>query len=207
MLDSIICEAPKKIPLSFCQFAGNPAGRLSRFVRAFYDSTLPSAGEVGNQKKSLLIMETGMDRNTALKHIAEHFPGCHAACAAVLGLSISGFHNRLYEIKGQRISTDEAIALSKASGSDDWVQAVCTEHGGVFVRVQDGEHDRDDLLNKFNQLYSEIGSLSATFNDSIKDQEINADERQSLEEIAMRITVRTRELLGLAFSVYCKDSV
>lgn len=149
-----------------------------------------------------------MDRNTALKKIAEEWLGGHKACAEFLGFeTVTQFRNRLYEIKGQRLSLDQEIVLSAASGRDEWIQSICDEHGGVFVRLPDADVNRDDLLAKFNELYAEIGLLSAEFRDAVADEEVDQLEHDRLSTRGMKINAKVQELLALTFAVYCRDGV
>lgn len=145
-----------------------------------------------------------MDRTTALKKLVSDFPGGQAACAATLGITFAGLRNRLYEIKGQRINIDEAVALSAASGSDVWIQAVCAELGGVFVPLPQGDADRGDILDKFNVLYAQVGDMSADFKKFVSNDEIDKGEREHMETDGIAIASAVQELLSLVFSVYCK---
>jgi hypothetical protein len=161
--------------------------------------------KAGNHKAALAFMELVMDRNTALKKIAEEWLGGHKACAEFLGFeTVTQFRNRLYEIKGQRLSLDQEIVMSVASDRDEWIQSLCEEHGGVFVRLPEGEVDRDDLLAKFNELYAEIGMLSTEFREAVSDEEVDHGEKEQLSARGVKINAKVQELLALTFSVYCR---
>lgn len=143
-----------------------------------------------------------MERSDALKEMAEQFPGGQAGVAALLGLTVSALRNRLYEIKGQRINCDEAVALSLASGSDAWIQSLCADLGGVFVHLPHVDAGREDILDKFNELYAELGELSSDFRHAVEDEEIDDQEAERLENDGRRITATVHELLKLSFAIY-----
>ena len=69
----------------------------------------------------------------AIKDMAHSVDGGYASVAAALGLSSrTALENRLYQVKGQRVSIEEALAIQRISGRNDFAEAVAAESGGVL---------------------------------------------------------------------------
>lgn len=135
------------------------------------------------------------------------FAGGWDAMAAALGWSRQGLENRIYELKGQSILVETALQMQAFSNTTHFAEAVAKESGGVFLRLPEvGELGRDDLLDRFNEVYAEIGEFSAKFREAVRDNEIDRSERHDLEDIAQQIHRSTEELLALTFQVYCRDA-
>lgn len=133
------------------------------------------------------------------------FPGGWDAISAALGMSRMGLENRIYERKGQGVLVDTALQLQAFSGTTDFAEAVAAASGGYFVRVPEaGGQGNEELLAKFNELYAELGVLSATFKASIQDDEIDGEERQDLADAGQKIKQSVEELLVLSFGIYCR---
>ena len=64
--------------------------------------------------------------------------------------------------------------------------------------------DREELLAKFNELYSKLGDLSTKFREYVKDDEIDRRERQDLTDVGQNIHRTVEELLALTFQIYCR---
>jgi hypothetical protein len=135
------------------------------------------------------------------------YPGGWDAMAAALGMSRMALENRIYERKGQSVLVETALQMQAFSQTTLFAEAVAHQAGGLFITVPApaDDLDRDDLLIKFNELHAELGDLSRTFNEAVKDGEIDAGEREDLVAIKRRIQAKTAELLALSFQVYCRD--
>lgn len=132
------------------------------------------------------------------------FPGGWDAMAGALGMSRCALENRIYERKGQSILVDTALQMQAFSRSTLFAEAIARRSGGVFVETPSPDcNHRDDILEKFTALYSELGDLSREFSIAIKDHKIDARERDDLEGIAARIQATLAQLLVLTFQVYC----
>ena len=71
---------------------------------------------------------------SAIKAMCQSMSGGYAAMAAALGLSSrAALENRIYEVKGQRVSTEEAMMMQRIADSTAFAEAVAAESGGVFV--------------------------------------------------------------------------
>nr|DAR86411.1 MAG TPA: regulatory protein [Caudoviricetes sp.] len=97
--------------------------------------------------------------NQSLRRMASAPNGGHSTCAAMLGLTCAALENRLYGIKGQQISIEQAMLLQRLTESTDFAEAVAQESGGVFVALPEldeaamvGLDIQEGFLNLFTQL-------------------------------------------------------
>ena len=76
----------------------------------------------------------------AIKTMCQSVSGGYAAMAAALGMSSrAALENRIYEVKGQRVSIEEAMMMQRMADRFDFAEAVAAESGGVFVLLPEGE--------------------------------------------------------------------
>lgn len=142
-------------------------------------------------------------RNSILKIIGE-ISGSWDVAAAYLGMTPAALRNRAYEVKGQALRTEHALALQALVENKHFAQAVATASGGTFVLLPAGrEDDGGELITKFHELYAELGTLSAHFTAATADHKINQRERADLEAIGAAIHRTVSELLALTFRIYC----
>ena len=135
------------------------------------------------------------------------FPGGWDAMAGALGMSRDALENRIYERKGQSVLTEMAFQMQQFSNSTHFAEAVAQVSGGVFMKLpRDSQHDRDELLAKFNELYAELGDLSIKFKVSVEDGEIDKRERADLTDVGQHIHRTVEELLTLTFQIYCRPA-
>lgn len=131
-------------------------------------------------------------------------PGGWDVMAAALGMSRQALENRVYERKGQSILVQTAFQMQAFSGTTLFSEISAKEGAGVFTTLPAlGEHDNEELLSKFNELYAELGDLSGKFREYTKDDDINTSERRTLEGIGRHIHRTVEELLALTFQVFC----
>lgn len=134
------------------------------------------------------------------------YPGGWDAMAAALGYSRQGLENRIYERKGQSLSLNDSLQMQEFSGTTLLAESIAQISGGAFVQFPpSGSHDRGELLDKFNELYAELGDLSNKFRDATKDDVIEGNERAELEDTGQQIHRTVSELLALTFRVYCRN--
>lgn len=146
-----------------------------------------------------------MDLRNAAQEMIKSYPGGWSAMAAALGMSLAGLENRVYERKGQVLSTHSMLQMQAFSGTKHFAQAIAMSSGGVFLQLPETEDlDHDELLAKFNAVYAEVGKLSARFSEAIADDEIDKREKEDLQKIGDQIHRRIEELLRLTFTVFCK---
>ena len=132
------------------------------------------------------------------------YPGGWDAMAAALGMSRSALENRIYERKGQSVLVETALQMQQFSNSTHFAEAVAQVSGGVFMKLPSHNYDRDELLDKFNELYAELGELSMKFKTSIEDGEIDKRERDELTDVGQHVHRTVEELLALTFQIYCR---
>jgi len=134
------------------------------------------------------------------------FPGGWDGCVGALATTRDRLENRIYERKGQQLHIETAMIMQKLTGTTFFAEAVAVESGGVFVKnAHPDEVDNDVLHEKFQQLYKELGELSATYSSAIQDNHINKRERAELEAISHEIQRIIQELMTLMFRIYCRD--
>lgn len=127
--------------------------------------------------------------------------------AATLGMTKSQLEARVYEVKGQGMRVDTALLIQAYAGTTHFAQAVAAASGGVFMELPQTEGiTGEELHDKFHELYSELGELSATYTKAVKDGEIDARERTDLEGIAQLMHKTMGELMALMFQIYCRPS-
>lgn len=148
-----------------------------------------------------------MEIKKAYLAMIREYPGGWDAMAAALGMTRDALENRIYERKGQSVLTETALQMQQFSSSTHFAEAVAQVSGGVFMKLPEhGDHDRDELLAKFNELYAELGDLSIKFKVSIEDGEIDKRERADLSDVGQHIHRTVEDLLTLTFQIYCRPS-
>ena len=129
--------------------------------------------------------------------------GWDAMCDS-LTMTRQQLENRLYERRGQGITVDLALEMQAASGTALFAQAVAVASGGSFVKLPAGmDGDQEELLAKFNRLYTHVGLLSARYAEYTADNEVDKRERADLIAIGDEISRATQELLALTFRTFC----
>ena len=145
-------------------------------------------------------------RKTYLSMIKATPGGWDVMCAA-LGMSRQGLENRVYERKGQTVSVNLALQMQAVSQTTLFAEAVALAGDGVFMRLPKSDAvGNDELLDKFNKLYAELGDLSGKFRDFTRDKAIDAVEQRSLTGVGQHIHRTVEELLALTFRVFCKPA-
>lgn len=148
-----------------------------------------------------------MEIKKAFLSMIKAFPGGWDAMAAALGMSKDALENRIYERKGQSVLVETALQMQSFSSTTHFAEAVAQVSGGLFMKLPEhGDHDREELLSKFNELYGELGDLSIKFKTSIEDGEIDKRERSDLSDVGQHIHRTVEELLTLTFQIYCRPA-
>ena len=133
------------------------------------------------------------------------FPGGWDAMAGALGMSRDALENRIYERKGQSVLVETALQMQQFSSTTHFTEAVAQLSGGLFMKLpEQSSEDREELLAKFNELYSKLGDLSTKFREYVKDDEIDRRERQDLTDVGQNIHRTVEKLLALTFQIYCR---
>lgn len=124
--------------------------------------------------------------------------------AATLGMTRSALEARVYEVKGSGMRTTTALLIQAHAGSTHFAEAVCHASGGTFLPFPtDVDADGERVMEKFNELYIELGTFSKHFAEATKDDVIDETERKLLEADGARLHRVIAGLQRLAFSVYC----
>lgn len=148
-----------------------------------------------------------MEIKKAFLSMIKAFPGGWDAMSAALGMSKDALENRIYERKGQSVLVETALQMQSFSSTTHFAEAVAQVSGGVFMKLPEhGDHDREELLSKFNELYGELGELSIKFKASVEDGEIDKRERADLSDVGQHIHRTVEELLTLTFQIYCRPA-
>ncbi|QBI03301.1 YmfL family putative regulatory protein [Pseudoduganella albidiflava] len=125
--------------------------------------------------------------------------------AATLGMTKSALEARVYEVKGSGMRVDTALLIQSYAGTTHFADAIAAASGGVFIELPEvGALDGGDLHAKFHELYEQLGNLSRTYSEAIKDDEIDQRERAQLQRIEQHIHKTMRELMALMFQIYCR---
>lgn len=134
-------------------------------------------------------------------------PGGWDAMAETLKMpSRAALENRIYDRQGQSLLVKTALQMQEVSATTAFAEGVAQESGGVFLMLPNCEVvARDDLFEKFNSLYAEVGQLSSTFRDAVSDDEVNHKEKAELTVIGQNIHRTVQDLLALTFLIYCKE--
>nr|WP_314269845.1 YmfL family putative regulatory protein [uncultured Kingella sp.] len=121
--------------------------------------------------------------NQSLRQMAKSPNGGHATTAAMLGMTAAALENRLYEIKGQQISIEQAMLLQRMTERTDFAQAVAQESGGVFVRLPEidaAAMQGEDITACFLNAVEKLGVLSAQWRAATDDGRVNSRESGEL---------------------------
>jgi hypothetical protein len=142
-------------------------------------------------------------RESYLAMIRAMSGGWGAMCGA-LAMTRDAVENRVYERKGQGVLVETAMAMQSFSGTTLFAEAVATASGGTFVLLPaDVTSKNDVLMNKFQELYKELGQFSKDFAEATADDVVTKGERKILEGDAARLHRVMAELMGLTVRIYC----
>lgn len=133
------------------------------------------------------------------------FSGGLELMASGLGMSASSLTNRIYEKKGQSVSVADSLAMQVLTGTTFFAEAIAELSGGSFVKLPEFEDGNEELSKKFNELYIELGQLSAAYSAAIADGEIDGKEKEQISEIRNHMLRTLQCLTALMFRVYGKE--
>lgn len=169
------------------------------------DTSCDQYGRPNGRRKPQEIEESCDMRKTFLQMI-NAIDGRWEAAAELLGMTRSSLENRVYERKGQQVSTDDAMQLQVASKTAHFAEAIAARSGGVFVPVipVDAETDYEEILAKYFKLTQQFGLLAKRHQEATADGEVDQQERADLTQIAQTIHQAVEEVLQATFAVYCK---
>lgn len=146
-----------------------------------------------------------MLRSTYVR-MCQAFPGGTAAMAAALGYTVDALRNRIYERKGQCVNVDDALMMQDLSGTKLFANEIAQQSGGVFLEViPPTTLERAEILTEFNQLVQSLGELSREYELSVRDGQINSDEKRALRTRAYVIHKQVERLLAISFAIYSEE--
>lgn len=148
-----------------------------------------------------------MDVRRAVLRMIAAIGGKWVVAAAHLGMTENSLKNRAYELKGQSLSTDDALALQQLSGTTFFAEAIAAASGGTFVKLPNIDKSTNDSIQQlFNQNYAEIGRLFESFTAAAADGVIDDHERAQISAHGQALHRKIEMLMALMFSVYCRHT-
>ena len=126
-----------------------------------------------------------MNKKEMVNQTIAGFPGGKEAVAAVLGLSIDGFNNRLYEKKGQAFfSVDELEAMASLNNTPYVAEYFAEKSGHLVVAAPEIEElDSVELFDLQVKLNGVKGMLDKVLSESLADGVIDRTERKAIEKM------------------------
>lgn len=131
--------------------------------------------------------------------------GGWSAMAASVSLSKDGLENRIYERKGQSVDVHLAMQMQANSNSTLFAEAVAAESGGVFITLPcTATVDHEEIQTVYMALVDEVGRLAREWREATRDGEVDAKERERLDEIRLAICQKVTQMNELTYAVFCR---
>ena len=133
----------------------------------------------------------------ALREMASAPNGGHAVTAAMMGFTKSQLENRLYGIKNQTISIEQAMLMQRMTERTDFAQAVAQESGGVFVllpQLDAASLMGEDITDCFLNAFSDLGAMVDEWKHITADGRVCSQESTRLWK---RINLTVSRLMGI----------
>jgi len=148
-----------------------------------------------------------MDLRKAVIRMVNAVNGGWTVAAAHLGMTENALRNRVYETKGQSLTTTDKLALQELSGTTHFAEAVAAASAGTFQRLPEiGNLAHDSVHVMFNQMYSQLGEHFKLFMAAIDDGVIDSVERTDIQEHGAELHRTVAQLQALMFSLYSRDT-
>lgn len=148
-----------------------------------------------------------MDLRKAVVRMVNAVNGGWTVAAAHLGMTENALRNRVYETKGQTLSTNDKIALQELSDTKLFVEALAAISGGTFVRLPEiGQIGSESVQLMFNEMYAELGEHFRLFMAAIEDGVIDTTERNDIQAHGAELHRKVEQLQALMFSLYCRHT-
>lgn len=147
-----------------------------------------------------------MGLRKAYQAMIRGFNGGAAAMAGALGISEASLQNRMYEVKGQAIQVEMALAMQRLSGTTYFAEAIAEESGGTFVPLPapNEEPDNEELLVKFLKLTKQFGELAQHHQRATDDGEVDDAEMAEQRRIGNLIHQTVEEINALTERIYTR---
>ena len=148
-----------------------------------------------------------MDLRKAVVRMVNAVNGGWTVAAAHLGMTENALRNRVYETKGQTLSTNDKLTLQELSGTTLFVEALAAASGGTFVRLPEmGEIENESVQLMFNEMYAKLGNHFKLFMAAIEDGVIDTTERSDIQAHGAELHRMVEQMQALMFSVYCRHT-
>lgn len=139
-----------------------------------------------------------MEMKKVIIEMVDRIPGGRSAVAGFLGFSEAELNNRLYHTKGQRFKNEELIALQLEYGCTDFIDELCRNAGGRFVKDTDADNlDAVEMANIQLHELSARGMLFGVLEDALKDGEISPGEEEIIQKLL------NKHLAATQYSIEC----
>jgi hypothetical protein len=148
-----------------------------------------------------------MDLRKAVVRMVNAVNGGWTVAAAHLGMTENALRNRIYETKGQTLSTNDKLTLQELSGTTLFVEALAAASGGTFVLLPEiGQIENESVQLMFNDMYSKLGEHFKLFMKAIEDGVIDTTERNDIQAHGAELHRKVEQLQALMFSMYCRHT-
>ena len=147
-----------------------------------------------------------MDLRKAIVKTIGAISGGWTVAAAHLGMTENALRNRVYEAKGQTLSTTDKLTLQDLAGQTYIIEALAAASGGTFTKLPElGELDNDSIQLKFNQVNALLGEHFRAYMKAIDDNKIDAHERRELRDRVVELHHTIAQLEALIFMVHTEE--
>lgn len=143
-----------------------------------------------------------MEMKKVIIEMIDRIPGGRSAVAGFLGFSEAEMNNRLYHTKGQHFKNEELIALQLEYGCTDFIEELCRNAGGRFVKDTDAENlDAVEMANIQLHELSARGMLFGELEDALKDGEITPAEEDLIRKLLNKHLTATQHSIECVISL------
>lgn len=133
----------------------------------------------------------------------EKIPGGKSAVAGFLGFTEAELNNRLYQTKGQRFKNEELIAIQNEFGLTDFIDELCHQSGGVFLKIPvESEIDNVELSCKQVHEIAARGLLYEALEKAMMDGVITPNEEEKIRAALNKHLSATANSVELAIALY-----
>ncbi|WP_455424934.1 YmfL family putative regulatory protein [Dryocola sp. LX212] len=135
-----------------------------------------------------------------VKAMCKAYPGGREAMAGALGMTMTQFHNNLYEKNGCRFfEVVELEAMEDISGTSDLADYFAKRRGALLVEVPNLEElDRVDLFSKAMRTAAARGQVDQIIEKALEDGVIEQHEADEINEHHRRhLAAREEEIRAI----------
>ncbi len=138
-----------------------------------------------------------MNIQDAAYNTAHDFPGGVSALAVRMGISANVLQNKVNPSQEyHKLTLNEAVKMQAITGDRRILHAMADSLGCVCIQLPSHDQAGDmELLDSFMSVVSELGDLSAEFQQSWADGKITPKEFERIKSEAYDVQARLAELL------------